>query len=228
MAKGKQFSKLAREVGTIVLSILVAFAIDRGWERTQEQEDLDAVVELLRADVETNLIRLREARQQSATVRAGLAELLHVIDGTSQTPSPDSLRALVRFTIQGPTYDPTSAAYDAAAGADAWNLIPAEIKVGLADILAPRNQELVRHRQASISSVAEIMGRYGGLRSLLAMGIGGQPPPPPQGDLLELIADPEFNVWVTNHYVVLGTMMRELDDRSARFDGVHAQLELMR
>ena len=55
MPERKNWKRLALEAVVIVGSILLAFVIEAWWSGQQEQEDLEALVALLRDDIATKI-----------------------------------------------------------------------------------------------------------------------------------------------------------------------------
>lgn len=101
------------EGAAIVLSILLAFAIDAWWDgRGLHREEQEAVADLI-ADFEVNLQRLNSvASHHRRSIDAGV-ELMAMARGTSEIAVRPRLDSLVMFAlVDFTTFEPASSALD--------------------------------------------------------------------------------------------------------------------
>ena len=224
---GIPWRRILIEGGVIVVSILLAFGIDALWEGRKEQAELRSLVELLRTDVERNIADLETARQEAGRAAEGMRVLLSILGGGAAWPSQDSLSSLIVATAQGGHFKPTSAAYDAALGTDAWRRVPPDIKVELARFVndARQNEETIITQ--SYIELTRIMSRHGGLWSFMPasvtseLGVEVQSGAP---DFEGLLADRDFHAWVTLHFVAEYNLERRFDAWLEQLSGIDRAL----
>ena len=94
------------EVGIIVVSILIAFGLEAGWEEAQESRRQALLLEDLTTELINNRIALVESLENQ---RQRVEDIAHLL--TETTPnrvglSADSVWALQRATFSNPTWDP--------------------------------------------------------------------------------------------------------------------------
>lgn len=118
--------RLVIESVAIVLSILLAFAIDAWWQEHQDRGRETAVLRGLLRDYRSSrpelAARLRLARRMARN-NALLQEILSAAAAGSTVSVPDSL---IHAVIGGPTYEPATDALDAAVASGEIELIRSE------------------------------------------------------------------------------------------------------
>ncbi len=105
---------VVRDVGLIVISILIAFALDAWWaDRIQQNELLDALV-AVREDFLATSAELEYVLSANRTYVAGVNALVRMDRENVAALANDSAEALVRLLPTGGlTFDPTMGAVDA-------------------------------------------------------------------------------------------------------------------
>jgi len=201
---GLPWTRILVEGAVIVVSILLAFSVDALWEESQEKEEVAALVELLEADLGRNISNLQAAEAGLDTATSQMRTLLSILDGSIPPPSGDTLRALIISPAGGANFQPITAAYDAAVGTQAWERIPTRVKVELAGFVNAFQGDMEGVVIQGYIELTQIMGRYGGLRAFIPpdirvqLGFDAEGPTP---DVDSLLADPDFEAWVTLSFI---------------------------
>ena len=112
--RGRGRGNIIFEGVLIVLSILLAFAIEAWWsERGDRRAEIEALQGLHEDFVQT-VDRLAEARSEHAQIRAASVRLLSMTGPNAETSDSDiTLDSLVMTLIGGPIVFPVMATYDA-------------------------------------------------------------------------------------------------------------------
>jgi hypothetical protein len=104
---------LAAQVPAIVLSILLAFAIDAWWSQRQLRDDERAALRDLGTEFRANLAQINAAvTHHETSIQAG-ERLLKMVQGTSPVASPAEMDSLLMWAlVDFATFDPVSASLD--------------------------------------------------------------------------------------------------------------------
>ena len=103
--------RVVAEGFVIVVSILLAFAIDAGWDTMQEAEERESVLAALQADFSNTVAHLEQSHAMSVAALAASDTLLAMLDGW--TGSVEVPVATVVNAIRPPTPDPPLGALQA-------------------------------------------------------------------------------------------------------------------
>jgi hypothetical protein len=110
MPQSISWKRLAAEGSAIVVSILLAFAIDAAWEARVDRLESRAAVASLRTDFAEARAALTRNRQGNESVLAAIDTVLRLVgEGVAVVEVPT--RLLVRITV-APTYDPPTGSLD--------------------------------------------------------------------------------------------------------------------
>jgi hypothetical protein len=105
-------NRLLVEGAVIVASILLAFAIDRGYETYQERREEAAILEGLRSDLLANREAIETHFEWYGRWNDGIVQVQEYIrDGSEAEQADEIQRALVRL-FANPTFDPSTATLD--------------------------------------------------------------------------------------------------------------------
>ena len=112
----------AREIVVVVLSILIAFALDAWWDEAVERGREEELLAALLAEFEANRAPLELRIDNHERLGAGQDAVADLLDarGGSSVPVPDSLLITLLIT---PTFDPTLGALEEAQSSGLTSLI---------------------------------------------------------------------------------------------------------
>jgi hypothetical protein len=131
---GIQWRRLLAESVAVVLSILLAFAIDAWWDARQEAGRERDLLDGLRTDFESSRPGLEGRLTLARRMAAGTVGLLARIEGRGSVPAvvvPDSL---ILAVLGGPTYEPATNTLDAALASGEIELLEStELRTELAN-----------------------------------------------------------------------------------------------
>ena len=219
------WSRLLAEGVLIVVSILVAFSIDTWWSERQDRAGLESLLDLLAADIRADAQELsfRAARSDSL-----LDEMRRVeMRGRGEAGgAPDGeLQGLTARIFQTSQTEPSLSAYDVARGSDAWNRIPASIKVALSDYMrGPYSVDRLRDIEA-LGRLNDIASEY---RVAVLYPSASGDLPAASGRLVAFLEDPRTRTWL-NQRIASGGAERDWQERWAdRLPAVADSLEAIR
>ena len=191
MPERTNWKRLALEMVVIISSILMAFGIEAWWSGQQEQEELDALVELLRADIAANIADFERLNRLENDLDA-IAELSDIVHSVSGQPAPDSLAMLFRSLARTAHFAPV-AVFPRVNG-PGWALVPQEVKFALAEFSNPPGVELETSLVEQVFlKLNEVFSRYGGVEAVFGRLPEGSRFAP---DYDGLLADAEFATWL--------------------------------
>ena len=116
--------RISVEGAVIVGSILLAFAIDAAWERSQERGQEIRVLEALLTEFETNRANLpsyMDRHRQGSEASADIQERLREAGGGNTITLPDTL---LFWPLATPSFDPATGAVSAALQSGDMRFIP--------------------------------------------------------------------------------------------------------
>ncbi len=221
MPERKNWKRVGLEVVVIVSSILLAFGIEAWWSGQQEQEELDALVELLRADIAANIADFERLNEFETVAIEKLSDIVHSVSGQ---PAPDSLAMLFRSLAKTAHFAPV-AVFPGVDG-PGWALVPQEVKLALAEFSNPPGVELETSLVEQVFlKLNEVFSRYGGVEAVFGRLPEGSRFAP---DYDGLLADAEFATWLM-WFLTLRTNAHYMRDdwieRLAALDSVLAGLQ---
>lgn len=193
-----------------MVSILLAFAIDAGWDQRQARENERAVIQGIQSDLQESLLVLAASRDSTTTAYDGLKRFLRTprSELLQLSPSAAARDVFLPLTRQWGRAIPTGA-LDAATGSGALAVIgDPELRTALARLgSANADVKIMRDLIGEMDTrTVAILGEFEGVRGMFAMG-------EPQLDaetLGALRADPRImgaataKVWFIGGY--LGTL----------------------
>ena len=223
MPERTNWKRLALEMVVIISSILMAFGIEAWWSGQQEQEELDALVELLRADIAANIADFERLNRLENDLFA-IAKLSDIVHSVSGQPAPDSLAMLLRSLSKTAHFAPV-AVFPGVNG-PGWALVPQEVKLALAEFSNPPGVELETSLVEQVFlKLNEVFSRYGGVEAVFGRLPEGSRFAP---DYDRLLADAEFATWL-RWFLTLRTNAHYMRDdwieRLAALDSVLAGLQ---
>ena len=223
MPERTNWKRLALEMVVIISSILMAFGIEAWWSGQQEQEELDALVELLRADIAANIADFERLNRFENDLDA-IAKLSDIVHSVSGQPAPDSLAMLFRSLARTAHFAPV-AVFPRVNG-PGWALVPQEVKFALAEFSNPSGVELETSLVEQVFlKLNEVFSRYGGVEAVFGRLPEGSRFAP---DYDGLLADAEFATWLM-WFLTLRTNSHYMRDdwieRLAALDSVLAGLQ---
>jgi len=155
--------RIVVESGAVVLSILLAFAIDAMWDRHEERIQERVLLQGILADYRASRANLEErvelARRMARNTGL-LQDLLSAWDGPGPISVPDSL---ILGVMGGPTYEPAINTLDAALGSGHIELLQNEdIRAELANwrrTLIDTREDEVEVRRLTNEQLLAVLGR---------------------------------------------------------------------
>ena len=223
MPERTNWKRHALQVVVIVGSILLAFGIEAWWSGQQEQEELDALVELLRADIAANIADFERLNRFENDLDA-IAKLSDIVHSVSGQPAPDSLAMLFRSLARTAHFAPV-AVFPRVNG-PGWALVPQEVKFALAEFSNPPGVELETSLVEQVFlKLNEVFSRYGGVEAVFGRLPEGSRFAP---DYDGLLADAEFATWLAWFLILRENAHYMRDDwieRLAALDSVLAGLQ---
>jgi hypothetical protein len=182
----------------IIGSILVAFGIDAWWDGLQERDRLNALVDLVRSDITTQISLMEQLNARADSVVPALDELLAIAAGDRARPNRDSLAVLTTSVWRNASSRASLSSYALAQGSDEWGLLPASVISQLADYLEGFTPFDTEVQVRAIERLIEAAESYGGPATLQARD--GQAL---SGDFEGYTSDPRFSTWLWVHRLVL-------------------------
>jgi hypothetical protein len=232
----KRLRSTLLEVGAIVLSILLAFAIDASWEQRGQAQEARELLTGLQSEFEFQRSELVRFRARWGDTRAGTERLLEVM-GSSEPVPPIVMDSLLLDVLNPATFDPRTGTLEAAKGSGqlgligsrelrdrlaAWEGVVAEVRdnelamrdfilTTLVPYLAERGVPVPR--AWSLLPNIGLLGEQGSSRTWPG-GVASDRDAAPA--YAELVADPEFRVLVATRYTWIN--VEEYDDAIAFVD----------
>jgi hypothetical protein len=117
------WESIAVEAVAIVLSILMAFAIDAWWVEKKESEVAHVALQALRSDLAASREQLAVVRQSLIGARLSAARFRSASDAELSEIGPDAIRSILSGLVKNHTFDPESATLDALANDGRLGLI---------------------------------------------------------------------------------------------------------
>ena len=118
----KPFRSVVLEVAAIVLSILLAFAIDASWQQRGQSREARELLTGLQSEFEFQRSELVRFRDRWSDVRVGTERLLEVT-GSGVAPEPAVMDSLILDLLNPATFDPRTGTLEAAKGSGQLGLI---------------------------------------------------------------------------------------------------------
>lgn len=170
--QGSSLKRLTLEGLVIVASVLLAFGIDAAWDTARDRSQFEALMELLRVDMDRNLASLEASQTFLEGSVPRLQTLLEVMGGSAPRPTDDSLFVLVEATLGATAFTPITAAYDAASGSSGWAQLPAETQVAIARFVSQSESSAgTAFVLDQFPRLIEVFGRHGGLQAFASDGV---------------------------------------------------------
>ncbi len=128
-----QWRRLLVESAAIVLSILLAFAVDASWDRYKERKSEEALLRGILADFRSSRSSLEERAELARRMARNAGLFLDLVSGWSGPRPLDVPDSLILAVLGGPTYEPATNTLDAALGSGEIELIrSSELRAELA------------------------------------------------------------------------------------------------
>ena len=159
------WKRLTAEGGAIVLSILLAFAIDASWDERQERVEERETLEALQSDFESNREAASNVISIHATFEDRVARLARMTRQEVLALPEDSVGPLIAALAAPGTFDPATGTVDALIGAGKLGLLrEAELRQALTRFLSlvEDAQEDSRYMQQFAVKVWEASVSHGG------------------------------------------------------------------
>ncbi len=118
----------------IVASILLAFAIDRGYESYQERSEEAAILDGLRSDFMANREALEIHLRWYDRWSAGIGDVQEYLGGDYAEPRAEEAEQALRLLFANPTFDPSTATLDVIESSGRGSLLSdAQLRVLIAE-----------------------------------------------------------------------------------------------
>ena len=104
--------RIVLEGAVIVASILLAFAIDRSYESSQDRSEEEAILLGLRADFAANRITLTEYLESYRRTTEAIASVLHFVADGQVPPGAPAIGVAFTTLYTNRTFDPRTATLD--------------------------------------------------------------------------------------------------------------------
>lgn len=117
------WKRLAVEATAIVVSILLAFAIDAWWEERRERQAEITLLERLRTDFREIHAALAVVEEEHRAASEACLFFMNVAIGDSLPPTPEVDRMVALVFLASRTFNPGSGAFAAFSGGDSSHLI---------------------------------------------------------------------------------------------------------
>jgi hypothetical protein len=221
------WGRLVAESAAIVISILLAFAIDAWWDDRQEAAEAHETVLSLKEEFLDHRSALERRKEVWQEYSASIERLLQAVRSTNPPPVA-TMDALLRHATYMGTWDPSSGARDALIASRRLELID---NVELRALLAAwqgvvdevRDNQLVA-RDMIVTFLNPYLARRGVIPRVKAVWQEWPGPLMPDSEAEraygDILADPEFEGMVANRYALL-----DVDGFSDAVDFVDTVLE---
>ena len=120
------WARLLAEGTAVVISILLAFAIDAWWDRRAETIQATAVLRGLQEDFRDSQLHLKQWLAGNRKIQRGTAMLLENIRNSGKNSLVPVTAEMILAPIGAPTYDPTTSTLDTALASGRIDLIENE------------------------------------------------------------------------------------------------------
>ena len=117
------WASIAVEAIAIVLSILLAFAIDAWWAEKKESEVEHVALQALRSDFAASREQMTVVRQSLEGARLDVARFQSATPAELTEIAPDAIRSILTGLVKNRTFDPVTATLDALANDGRLGLI---------------------------------------------------------------------------------------------------------
>jgi len=117
------WKQIAVEAAAIVMSILLAFAIDAWWAEEKEREVEHESLQALRGDFISSREHLARVLRALADARANFARFQSATPAELTEMNPDVIRSIISGLVMTNTFDPVTATLDALANDGRLGLI---------------------------------------------------------------------------------------------------------
>ena len=188
----------------LVVGILIALAADAAWEGRQDREELDQIVEALRAELERNRAHLTRRETDHESLRSRTGALAAIINGTAPAPSNEETATLVLSVLGWTTTTQSFGAYDVLLARGNADGVPVDFLVDLAAHVQRSRQggsltdrSVAADTQALLSRVIREHGGHLGLMGSNVREAFDLPASASPADLQGILSDPEFIDGVT-------------------------------
>jgi hypothetical protein len=183
----RRASRLTAELVVIVVGVLIALAVDAGWESRQDRSRLAAYLSQIRSDLVATEAALQEAIATDSLARFGAGQLELGLNAHPTAP-PDSLDVWLVMTTQASLFHPRSGTVQALVrSADIRLVSDPELHQSLVEYLDA--VEAFYRLDSDLYAIAiQAFGRLGhevNLRTQVNLSRGAEPP-----DWTALAADP--------------------------------------
>lgn len=223
---GSNWRATAREIGIVVVGILIAFALDSWWNRRTDARREAAHLLALHADFQENLERLREHIAREEQTMEASRNLLRLMRA-GPLPPADSVTNLLGQVFNSGQFEPATGAYDAIVGAGDFALIRDDtLRAALAGFAASIRTRYAERfaEQLYLAFISEFMGR---LRWLEWPGDAAQLDPATRRtfDVAALIRDPRFEDHLATRLISARDLARQYQDLAEQAERVLARIE---
>ena len=207
----------ATEAFVIVLSILLAFAIDAWWDERQETVQTERMLASLAGDFESNLAEAREVIAVHGSRRELISRLIAMDEAQIRSIPADSLGAYYAAFYDPRSFDPATATIDALVGSGDLDLVEdEELRLLLSRFLnVVRDSEEEKEWMQDVSRrIRERTTRHGGPWNARNPAAPDSDlfPVLRSDDLIRLRSDDELMGQVRLNFLYAGVYVSELED----------------
>jgi len=201
----------------IVISILLAFAIDAWWDERQETVQTERMLAGLEEDCRGNLAQAREVIELHEGRRELVSRLMGMDDARLRSIGPDSLGIYYASLYDPRSFDPATATIDALVGSGDLDLVEdEELRLLLSRFLnvVRDSEEEKEWMQATSRRIRERTTRHGGPWDARNASSSGSDlfPAMTTDDLIRLRNDEELMGQVRLNFLYVGVYVSELED----------------
>ena len=205
----------AIEAVVIVLSILLAFAIDAWWDERQETVQTERMLQSMAEDFRSNLTEAREVIERHRTRRELVTRLAGMDDAQIRALPADSFGVYYAALYDPRSFDPATATIDALVGSGDLDLVEdEELRLLLSRFLnVVRDSEEEEEWMQDVSRrIRERTTRHGGPWDARSRSGSDLFPALTADDLIRLRNDEELMGQVRLNLLYVGVYVSELED----------------
>jgi hypothetical protein len=205
----KRWRNLATEGLVIVISILLAFAIDAMWETSRLRQEENAALQAVQSDLSANQESIADYVHIQTTMLAGVDSFLDSNSQELRELAPDSALAVVEQLFLFRTYSPIDAAMTSS---DLSLIRNVEVRKGIAawmSLIEDVNEEILNvhyvRNQLETQADSRILRAYYDLLSSDSTSVGSIP-----SLLANIFEDPEMTRVLIQKQLVVGVNRMKL------------------
>lgn len=227
------WKRFAIEAPVIIISILLAFAIDAGWEEQKEREAEVVLLERLRADFAEIQSALRIVESEHLESRDACIHFMNLPIGEALPASPEFDRMVAMVFLASRTFNPGSGAVESFHNAEGARLVRNQLLAdrimawsGLVDELQEEEANLqkgVAERWSPYIASRVHIGPYVAATGELAEGLPGHVSNPP--DREPLVVDTEFVNHVLDRFKWQQIALRDIVPVQSAVEDILALIE---